>query len=118
MIYHHLYGSIRVKNTLFEKPLKYFLIMFVNCLVFREFLRSYLKTFSWVDFVEKLFLIFTIELGKMHCSTLLFMYTKSLRPIITITLNGLKDTLIISKAVKCNLLTLRLVRNRTIINYD
>lgn len=54
----------------------------------------------------------------MYCLTLLFMYTKSLHPLITITLTGLKDTLIISKAVKCNLLTLSLVRNRTIINYD
>jgi len=52
----------------------------------------------------------------MYCLTLLFMYTKSLHPLITITLTGLKDTLIISKAVKCNLLTLSLVR--TIIKYD
>jgi len=81
-------------------------------------LRIYLKTFSWVDFLEKNSLFFTIQLGKMHCLTLLFMHTKSLHPIITITLTGLKYTLIISKAVKCNLLTLRLVRNRTIINFD
>jgi len=52
----------------------------------------------------------------MYCLTLLFMCTESLHPLITITLTGLKDTLIISKAVKCNLLTLSLVR--TIIKYN
>jgi len=53
----------------------------------------------------------------MYYLTLLFMHIMSLHPLIIITLTGLKDTLIIFKAVKCNLLTLSLDWNRTIINY-